>query len=170
MPLQSFIMRTRSSGPAKDPITGEIFLDSPQSTIPAFIHEPVPFKPFPEAAFPTLEFPVPQPSERHGRARRIDRNNRGGLSTSGRGGSPGSVASIQREARGVSPLAQRVTHGARTQLEENPSTSNETSISRNRPELFRWVATLQPGEFKNDPYWTDDNELHSQLPTMEKVG
>ncbi|KFZ17619.1 hypothetical protein V502_04525 [Pseudogymnoascus sp. VKM F-4520 (FW-2644)] len=160
-------MRTRSSGPAKDPITGEIFLDSPQSTIPAFIHEPVPFKPFPEAAFPTLEFPVPQPSERHERARRIVLNNRGGLSTSGRGGSPGSVTSIQRETRGVSPLAQRATHGARTQLEENPSTSKET-ISRNRPELFRWVATLKPGEFKNDPYWTDDNELHSQLPTMEK--
>lgn len=165
-------MRTRSSGPAKDPITGEFYLDSPQSTIPAFIHEPVPFNPFPEAAFPTLEFPVPQPSERHERARRIDRSNRGGLSTPGRGSSPNSVASTQRGARGKIQLAQGITHDVRPQPGKNASAPSGMSFLRTESGLLRCVSTLEPGEFKNDPYWTDNNELkcdEEQLPTVEKV-
>lgn len=165
-------MRTRSSGPAKDPITGEIFLDSPQSTIPAFTHEPIPFNPFPEAAFPTLEFPVPKPSERHERARRIARSNRGGLPTPGRDGSPGALTRSQSGVKGEIRITQGVLQGAIPQLEENASTSDETlQDEENQPEeVDKWTATDQPGRFQNNPFWTDDNELHSQLPTMEKVG
>ncbi|OBT66243.1 hypothetical protein VE03_04287 [Pseudogymnoascus sp. 23342-1-I1] len=165
-------MRTRSSGPAKDPITGEFFPDSPHSTIPAFIHEPVPFNPFPEAAFPTLEFPVPQPSELHGPARRIVRSNRDGLSTSSLRSFPSSVSSSQRGALGGIQLAQGVTHDARPQPQRSASAPSEMSISRNRPELLRCVSTLEPGEFKNDPYWTDNNELkcdEEQLPTRKRT-
>lgn len=165
-------MRTRSSGPAKDPITGEFYLDSPQSTIPAFIHEPVPFNPFPEAAFPTLEFPVPPPSERHERARRIDRSNRGGLPTPGRGSSPSSVANTQSGVRGKIQLAQGNPHDVRPQPEKNPSAPSGMTFLRTESGLLRCVSTLEPGEFKNDPYWTDNNELkcdEEQLPIVEKV-
>lgn len=167
--LLHFIMRTRSSGPAKDPVTGEVFPDSPQSTIPAFIHEPIPFNPFPEAAFPTLEFPLPQPAARHRRARRIGRCSRGDRMTPSRRGSPGPVASSQLEAQKDIRPAQEVAHDVRPQLEENMSTPSEIPTGRNQHELSRWVSILKPGEFKNDPYWTDINEMHSEQPPMEKV-
>lgn len=163
-------MRTRSSGPAKDPITGEVYPDSPQSTIPAFIHKPVTFNPFPASAFPTLEFPIPKPSERHERARRIARGNRGSPITPRRIGSPSSVASSQRGLQGVSPLGQGITHSMSPQLEDNASTSSKTSPLRNRPIPRRCVSHDKPGTFKDNPYWTDDNELHPLVPTiMEKV-
>ncbi|KFX93272.1 hypothetical protein O988_06895 [Pseudogymnoascus sp. VKM F-3808] len=161
-------MRTRSSGPAKDPLTGAIFPDSPQSTIPAFIHEPVPFNPFPEAAFPTLEFPVPQPQNRYERPRRIARSNRRSPATSSQGSSPVSHARSQRGAQGEIGLAQGVAHSDRPDAEENESTLEEASIPRAHPERVpRWIAPHEPGIFVNDPYWTDNNELKSDEENMD---
>lgn len=168
MPLY-FIMRTRSSGPAKDPVTGEFFPDSPQSTIPAFFHKPIPFNPFPEAAFPTLEFPLPQLTERHERARRIARCSGAGRMTPSRRISPGSVTSSQHEAQKDIRPTQEVAHDVRPQLEASMSTPVEIPTRRNQHELHRWVSILKPGEFKNNPRWIDSNELHSELPPMEKV-
>ncbi|KFY37513.1 hypothetical protein V494_04723 [Pseudogymnoascus sp. VKM F-4513 (FW-928)] len=161
-------MRTRSSGPAKDPTTGEVFPDSPQSTVPAFILEPIPFNPDLDAAFPTLEFPVPLPSERHEPARRINRRNRTGSSTSSRGSSSGSVTNSQRGPYGGIRLQQEGTHGAGHQMEENTSIPNMASIARQQRDLYKYVSILKPGEFKNDQFWTENNELHSKLP-VEKT-
>ncbi|OBT88197.1 hypothetical protein VE02_02467 [Pseudogymnoascus sp. 03VT05] len=156
-------MRTRSSGPAKDPITGEIFPDLPQITVPAFIHKPVPFNPFPESAFPTLEFPVPKPSERYERASRVARGNRGSPRTPRPSGSPSSVASSQLGLQGGSPLGQGVTNSMSPQLDE------KESILKPPPLLTGCTSHDEPREFRHDPYWTDDNELHPLVPTiMEK--
>lgn len=161
-------MRTRSSGPAKDPITGEIFPDPPQSTIPAFIHKPVPFNPFPESVFPTLEFPIPP--ERHERARRIARGNRGRLMTPRRSGSPSSVANSQPGLQGVSPLAQGITPSQGLTRSMSPQLDEIASILRNQPLFTGCTSHDKPGAFNNNPYWEDGNELHPLVPTtMEKV-
>ncbi|OBT93639.1 hypothetical protein VE01_08047 [Pseudogymnoascus verrucosus] len=160
-------MRTRSSGPAKDPITGEIFPDPLQSTIPAFIHKPVPFNPFPESAFPTLEFPIPP--ERHERARRIARGNRGRLMTPRRSGSPSSVANSQPGLQGVSPLAQGITPSQGLTRSMSPQLDEIASILRNQPLFTGCTSHDKPGAFDNNPYWEDGNELHPLVPTtMEK--
>jgi hypothetical protein len=55
-------MRTRSRGLPTGSYAEHPIPDLPQITVPLFTHPQVPFCPFPEAKFPTLEYPVP-PSE-----------------------------------------------------------------------------------------------------------
>lgn len=157
-------MRTRSSGPAKDPATGQIIPDTPQNTIPAFIHPPVPFNPFPEAAFPTLEFPVPEHVERPVQ-RRILSGNRNRQALLGRRGSPGAPARRQNRAQeGYSHVTGAVC-GTKHILEQGTLADSEIPIPRTQS---RQQVLIDPGEFQYNPYWDEDGKLRdnevSQYP------
>lgn len=153
-------MRTRSSGPAKDLCTGQILLDTSQSFIPAFTHPPVSFNPYPEAAFPTIEFPVPQ---RLGQKRQSDavRNENDSQAMPDRSDSSNILTPSQLRAQDGSHHQPETIYGVEHQQEKSRSADNEMAILQGKP-THRWVSYQQPGEFQCDPYWIDDNKLRDK--------
>ena len=158
-------MRTRSSGPAKDPATGQIIPDAPQSTIPAFIHPPVPFNPYPEAAFPTLEFPVPQYLGQNEQPR-VGHSSQNCQATPDRSSSRSELTRHQHRAQEEARHLTEAVHDTKLHLEKNASTAGEMFIPRNQPEQQKWITPDDLGEYPFNPYETEDNELNDNDGNM----